>query len=59
MISQLQLYGVGMEVILAFQVWLVVFAHIVIHRGDGHNEGDQELPISVNNLQQFFFLIPR
>jgi hypothetical protein len=58
MISQLQLYGVGMEVILVLQIWLIVFAHIVIHQGDRHNEGNKELPIEVKNLQQFSFFIP-
>ena len=46
MISQLQLHGVGMKVILALQVWLIVFAHVVIHEGYGYDERNQTLPNS-------------
>ena len=59
MVSQLQLHGVGMKVILVLQVWLIIFAHVVIHEGDGYDERNQTLPIKFDDLQHFLFLIRR
>jgi hypothetical protein len=51
MVPQLQLCGVRVQVVLVLQVWLIVFAHVVIQEGYGHYEGNTDLSIEVNNLQ--------
>jgi hypothetical protein len=59
MVSQLQLQWVRMKVELVPEVWLVVFAHVVIPEGDGHDERNQILPIKFDDLQHFPFFIRR
>ena len=59
MIAKLQLHGMGIQIVLLFQVGLVVFAHIVLNQGNGHNERDIALAIEIDCLQQFLFFITR
>lgn len=51
MISQHQFHGVGMEVILAFEIRLSVFSDVVGDQSDGHDEGDKLLIAIFNNFK--------
>jgi len=48
-----------MKVKLVLDAGLIIFAHAVTHEGDGCNRRNHSLPIKVNDLQQFLFLVPR
>ena len=50
MVSQLELQGVGVKIILLLKVWLISEAFKVIDEGNGHNEGDLALAIVFNDL---------
>jgi hypothetical protein len=49
-VAQLQLQGVGVEIGLLGQIGFVIFAHIVIDQGDGHDEGDLLRAVVVNHV---------
>ena len=51
MVSQLEFQRMRMQVVLPLEIWLMVFAYIVIDERDGHDEGDMPLPIIIDNLQ--------
>ena len=57
MVSQLELQWVGGQIVLLFEVWLIIEAYIVIDESDRHDEGDKSLAIITDNLQQLLFCI--
>ena len=52
MVSQLELQGVWLQIVLLLKVRLIIEAYVVIDEGYGHDEGDMPLAIEVNDLQQ-------
>jgi hypothetical protein len=67
MVSQPELQGVGVKIILLLKVWLINEAFKVTDEGNGHDEGNLALAIVFNDLVQLlpgiggelFFEIPR
>ena len=67
MVSQLELQGVGVKIVLLVKVWLINKAFKVIDEGNGHDEGNLALAIVLDDLGQLlsgirgkpFFEIPR
>jgi hypothetical protein len=57
MVPELQLGWMRFQVILIRQVRLVEFADIVIDKGDWNNERNQFHPVSIDDLDQFRFLV--
>ena len=55
MVSQLELQGMGMQIILLGKIRLIIEPYVVIDEGDGHNEGDVPLAIISDDLQQLLF----
>jgi hypothetical protein len=58
MIPQLQFQRVGIQVMLAPQIGLVIFAHIMVDQGERDNERDMALVIMFDNFEQFQLFIP-
>jgi len=57
MVPQLQLQWVGVQIILLFQIRLIVFPHVVIDKRDGDYKGNVALRVLADNLQHLFFFI--
>ena len=57
MIPQVQLHRVWMQIVLVFQVRLIVFADIVIDQGDGDDQRHVTLMIHVDDLKHLLFLV--
>jgi hypothetical protein len=52
MVSQLELQGMGIQIVLLGEIRLIIEPYVVIDEGDGHNEGDVPLAIIIDDLQQ-------
>ena len=52
MVSQLKFQGVGVEIVLLPEVWLIVEEHVVIDEGYRNDEGDMSLAIVLDDLEQ-------
>jgi hypothetical protein len=50
MISQLKLKGMGNQIDLLFEVRLIKFPNIMIHEGDGNDQGKISLPVALNHF---------
>ncbi len=59
MIPELQLQRMRVQVVLLFQVGLVIFSHIVVDQGDGHDQGQVAPPVMLNNIEQFLLFVRR
>lgn len=67
MVAKFELQGVGIKIVLPLQVSLVIFPHIMIDQGHGHNEGDKAAMVIIKNFNKFllfsrgkkFFELPR
>ena len=53
MVSQLELQGIGVQIVLLLKVRLIKEAYKVIDEGNGHDEGDIPRAVVIDNLQQF------
>ena len=51
MISQLQFHGMGIKIVLVPQVWLIVFAHVVVNERDWDDEGNITVLVKTNGFQ--------
>lgn len=51
MISQLEFNGVGMKVVLLFEIGLLVFPNIMVNHRDRHNERNVMGAIMIDQLQ--------
>ena len=59
MVTELQFDGVGIEIVLLFEVRLIVFSDVVFDERDRNNQGKIFLPIEFNDLEKLLFLIGR
>ncbi len=57
MIPEHQFHGVGMEVVLAFEIRLSIFSDVMSDKGNGHDEGNELLIAIFNNFEQFLFFV--
>ena len=57
MVSQHKFKRMRVQVVLSFQVRLIVFPHVVVEDCDGDYEGDESFVIAFYDLQQFLLLI--
>ena len=59
MISQHELKGMGVQIVLAFEVGLGIFADVVIDKGHGHHERDEVFVIVFDDFKELGFFIGR
>jgi hypothetical protein len=57
MIPQPEFYGVGLEVVLLFQIRFIIFPDIMPQERNRNDEGDMPVLIVTDNLQQLLFFI--
>ena len=57
MVPQLQFDGVGVKIVLAFQVWLVILADVVFEQGKGHNERKMSFMVMIYYFKDLLLFI--
>jgi len=56
-VPQLKLQGVRMQIVLLFEVGLIIFSDIVIDQCDGYDKRNEPLMVVINDLKEFLFFI--
>jgi len=58
-VSQHQLYGAGIEIVLSQQARHAIFSHVVVYHGEGNDEGNIALSVGPDDLENLGFFIGR
>jgi hypothetical protein len=59
MIPELELHGVGVQVVLILEIRLVVLANIMIEKGDGYDQRHVPVPVLIEVIEQLLFFVRR
>ena len=59
MVAQCELKGVRVQIDLLFEIGLIELAHVMIHKGDGDDEGDALPGVEVDDMDKLLPFVSR